>query len=374
MNRKQTLLALTLIGLSALVAVTGCSQTGTPTSSPGAQFVQQEVQEEVEPTISPATPIIITVVVTPTPRPTELPIRESVPSATHAVSSPTPAATEESPDQSLEEGFPLAKVSVAAGNVRNGPGLAYAVVGQVSEGDILEVLGRNESGDWLQIFWSGRSAWLSSSLVALNAGITGLQVVETITPPPAPPTPASESTQTLYCDSVPIRGFGTVWSEHPEVAATLGCVSWPYGEQGTDAAIQTFEHGLMLWLAADSSLGDDPVYALFDSGEYQRFPDMGPADPAAGGDIPEGFYAPGDRFGKVYWEGTGARVRQRLGYATGLQIDSPGAYQQFWNGRMFWAGAIDRIFVLYDYWQWDEAGQNGVQIRSWVEFEDMFGD
>jgi len=41
-------------------------------------------------------------------------------------------------------------------------------------------------------------------------------------------------------------------------------------------------------------------------------------------------------------------------------MDSPGAFQQFWYGRMFWLGAIDRIFVLDDY------------PHVWQSFEDTF--
>jgi hypothetical protein len=366
MNRKQTLLTLTLIGLTVLVVATGCNESqAAALSSPATQTTR-----EIQPTAPPPTPIVITLVVTPTPQPTELPIRQSSPSLAYVIPSPTPSATKESP----KEEAPKAEVTVAAGNMRKGPGLTYPVIGQVSRGDVLIVLGRNEPGDWLQIAWGDGSAWLSISLVALNVEVTSLALAEAPAPPLASPTPSAEPSQVPYCDSVPIRGFGTIWGAHPAIAATLGCPSWPYAEQGTDAAAQTFEHGMMLWLAADTSDGGDPVYVLFDTGEYQRFRDMGPADPAAVGDIPAGFYPPGDQFSKVYWEGTGVRVQQRLGYATGPQIDSPGAYQQFWNGRMFWTGALDRIFVLYDYWQWDEAGENGVQIRSWVSFQDTFGN
>jgi hypothetical protein len=369
-NRKRTLLTLILIGLTVLVVATGCNESqAVALSSPATQTTR-----EIQPTASPPPSIVITLVVTPTSQPMEPPIRQSTPSLIRGIPSPTLLATEESPNVSPREESPQAEVTVPAGNVRNGPGLAYPVIGQVSQGDVLMVLGRTVSGDWLQIAWGDKLAWLSSSLVALNGDVTGLEVAEAPAPPSASPTPSAETSEVPYCDSVPIRGFGTIWGEHPAIAATLGCPSWPYREQGTDAAAQSFEHGLMLWLAADTSGGGDPVYVLFDTGEYQRFPDMGPADPAALGDIPAGFYPPGDRFSQVYWEGTGARVQQRLGYASGPQIDTPGAYQQFWNGRMFWTGALDRIFVLYDYWQWDEAGENGVQIRSWVGFQDTFGN
>ena len=113
----------------------------------------------------------------------------------------------------------------------------------------------------------------------------------------------------------------------------------------------------------------DPVYAFFNDGSYQRFPDQGAADPAKVG--ASGAYQVGDKFSKVYWEGTGARVKERLGQPTGPVKDSAGAFQQFRKGRMFWAGTIDRIFVIYDYYGYDA---NGVYTRmlSWESFEDTF--
>lgn len=329
--------------------VSGPTLILTPTQTLSAPVPSAEVGDQS--TIKGA--LASTIVPSPTPMPT-----------------PTPRPAHEAPE---------AEVVVTAGNVRSGPGLAYPVIGQVSRGDTLAVLKRNEPGDWLQIVWGDTPAWLSASLVELNVDESDLEVVKAVDPPPATPTPVPlaptpRSVQAPKCETVPIRGFGKVWGEHPQVAATLGCPSWPYREEGTDAAVQLFEHGLMLWLAADSSYNGDPVYVLFDTGEYQRFPDMGPADPAAVGDVPDGFHAPGDRFSKVYWEGTGARVQQRLGRAVGPQMESPGAYQQFERGRMFWTGRLDRIFVLYDYWWWDEGRENGTRIRSWTSFEDIFGD
>lgn len=193
-----------------------------------------------------------------------------------------------------------------------------------------------------------------------------------MTPAPTRQTTAERQPALPTCDHVPIRGFGAVWANHPEVAHTLGCPGWPPGEQATDAAVQPFERGLMLWLAADSHDRADPVYVLFDDGSYQRFPDLGPADPAVVEEIPERFYAPGDRFGAVYWEGTGARVRERLGHATGPQVESAGALQQFWNGRMLWIDALDRIFVLYEYWE--QRDDRSIRIRRWQAFEDTFGE
>jgi hypothetical protein len=368
MNRKQTYFVLALIGLIALVSTSACG------ASPSPLPVQSTAGEgEQMPTPSP-TPIIVTVVVTPTPQPTPtaLPTREPTSTPTRRAPDPAPAPDDEPP---------LAIVEVEAGNVRSGPGLAYPVVGQVSQADSLVVLSRDESSDWLQILWNEDTAWLSYSLVVLeHVTLDDLEVAQAIAPPPTPaptstpaPASASASAQAPFCDTVPIRGFGTVWGDHPNVASTLGCPSWPYREQGTEAAVQIFEHGIMLWLASDSRYSADPVYALFDDGEYQRFPDMGPADPAVMGEVAEGFYAPGERFSKVYWEGTGVRVKQRLGRAITPQVDTSGAYQQFDRGRMFWADATDGIFVLYDYWIRGKD-DNRIHIHKWTAFEDTFGD
>ncbi len=371
MNGKRTLLTLIVMGLIVLAAGTGCSETQVAAEArPQATTPAASAQPLIGTEAPTSTPVVIVVVLTPTPQPTQAaptPTLRAEPQAEARVApSATPLPTVSSP---------TAKVTAPAGNLRGGPGVAYPVVGQAGQGDELAVLNRNEAGDWLQVTWKGSPAWLSASLVSLNVKPADLAVATAVAPPPsATPTAAPVAKATPpYCDSVPIRGFGKVWGERPEVAALLGCPGWPAGEQGTDAAVQPFEHGLMLWLGADSHAYSDPVYVLFEDGQYQRFADQGAADPAVVGEIPAGFYAPGDHFGKVYWEGTGARVKERLGYATGPQVSSPGAFQQFWNGRMFWTGTLKRIFVLYDYWQYDKNGQNGVQVRAWTSFEDTFG-
>jgi len=38
---------------------------------------------------------------------------------------------------------------------------------------------------------------------------------------------------------------------------------------------------------------------------------------------------------------------------------------------MFWAEAIDRIFVIYDYYSYDNQG-NSTHVRAWAGYEDTF--
>ena len=248
--------------------------------------------------------------------------------------------------------------SVSAANLRQGPGLQFSAFGTISRGESFLVVGRVAAGDWLQIDRPDRSGWIAASLVTAGPGLGLLPVVQAEVKvealPQAEPAALVEASpaapQPLTCTEVPMRGFGQVWGDQPHIQPELGCpYSWSGGERGTNAAVQQFEYGLMVWLEADSSYSGDPVYVFFADGTYQRFGDLGPADPAKVGPIPAGFYPVGDKFGKVYWEGTGARVKERLGYATGEAVDSPGAFQEFQYGRMFWVGAVNRIQVLLQY-------------------------
>ncbi|MBN1994689.1 MAG: SH3 domain-containing protein [Anaerolineae bacterium] len=268
--------------------------------------------------------------------------------------------------------------ATSAANVRQEPSLDRPVVGIIERTESITAYGRTTDNLWLLIAYQKQFGWLAADLVAPDPALSLLPteaVLEAMVEdlPQAQPAAVVEKQSVepgpVYCSSVPIRGFGQVWGEHPEIQATLNCPSG--NEQGTKAAVQIFERGLMLWLEADSVYRSDPVYVFFEDGNYQRFGNLGPADPAKVGAIPTGFSPVGDRFGKVYWEGTGAQVKEHLGYALGPAQDTAGAFQQFYNGRMFWTEALDRIFILYDYYYYDE-NDDYIQVRSWLSYEDTF--
>jgi hypothetical protein len=258
----------------------------------------------------------------------------------------------------------------ADANVRQGPGPAYGVLGGLPSGAEVVVHRRTADGEWLEIAYGGGPGWLATSVVEEKYALGLLAVASEAELAAPPPTPAVDSTPPpVYCDIVPIRGFGQVWGQHPEVQAELGC-PWQAAEQGTNAAVQSFQNGLMLWLESDTLYSSDPVYVFFSDGSYQRFPDLGPADPAKVGSTSDGFYTVGEKFSKAYWEGTGAQVKERLGYATGPATDTAGAFQQFMNGRMFWAEALDQIFVIYAYGRYEN--DQYIEVRHWVSFKDTF--
>jgi hypothetical protein len=53
-------------------------------------------------------------------------------------------------------------------NVRSGPATVFNRVGQLSGGDPVEVTGRTEKGDWLEIEFEDEEAWVSATYVELN--------------------------------------------------------------------------------------------------------------------------------------------------------------------------------------------------------------
>jgi hypothetical protein len=163
------------------------------------------------------------------------------------------------------------------------------------------------------------------------------------------------------CESSPIRGFGRVWANNPSVQARIGCsYNWAGGEQATNTAVQNFEHGKMIWVDTSPSPQYYPyngwqkaVYVLFDDGTYTIFQDTWDGSQPVNGALtpPKGLFEPNRGFWKVWRDATGAKVRERLGWATEpIERGGKGAIQGFWNGQMVWIEASNEIMVNYRYY------------------------
>ncbi|MBI4859746.1 MAG: C39 family peptidase [Candidatus Riflebacteria bacterium] len=64
-------------------------------------------------------------------------------------------------------------------NVRDGPGLQYSVIGKLNPGDPVVIVG--QQGDWLQIQWNGRLAWICEYYVwTPGKGVRNSAIVSTI--------------------------------------------------------------------------------------------------------------------------------------------------------------------------------------------------
>lgn len=76
-----------------------------------------------------------------------------------------------------------ARVTANVLNVRSGPGFNYDRVGQVQEGDLLEVLGANADYSWLTVNFQSGVGWVKSEYVTIEGS---LGTVPQITPPATP--------------------------------------------------------------------------------------------------------------------------------------------------------------------------------------------
>jgi hypothetical protein len=159
-------------------------------------------------------------------------------------------------------------------------------------------------------------------------------------------------TPALACARVPIRGFGRVWAANRSVQAGVGCpIEYPpfNTEMVVQTAYQPFENGAMLWISRTTWTQEKLIYVFFSDGTFQQFDDTWrEGEPVNSGlTPPPGRYEPARGFGKVWREGTGARVRERLGWATEPERGGNGAYQRLQKGEMYWSSAVDKIWVLY---------------------------
>ncbi|MEO8288162.1 MAG: hypothetical protein ABI670_17175 [Chloroflexota bacterium] len=202
----------------------------------------------------------------------------------------------------------------------------------------------------------------------------------------------------IRCQQVPLRGFGKLWADHPELQAKIGCT---YEQESiVTVAQQNFEHGQMLDVIGNYGYygsGYKTIYVLFDDGTTRSFPDNyvdGSPEPSI--TAPSGLYVPQRGFGKVWREGTGARVRERLGWATTPEtvavgqlpiVPGPvpttapvgptptlvppglgGAVQRFDRGLMIYAGpTLKKIYVLYT-----QQGYGPYDIDHWEVYNDTF--
>lgn len=86
-------------------------------------------------------------------------------------------------------------------NIRSGPGTNYRVIGQVSNGQTFDIVGKDSSGKWYQFCcFNGKKGWIYAKLVSVSGTLEQVAVVKapppppTATPRPKPPTPTPKPT------------------------------------------------------------------------------------------------------------------------------------------------------------------------------------
>ncbi len=131
---------------------------------------------------------------TKTPRPTFTPTPVATPTFTPTFT-PTPEPFTPTPTPSPTPAVPQTAVVIGTrANVRQGPGVVYPIIGQVSGGTQFEIRARNSKGDWIKVCCvDGKEGWVSTSLLSIPGEIAMINITTEIpptpTPRPRPPTP-----------------------------------------------------------------------------------------------------------------------------------------------------------------------------------------
>jgi uncharacterized protein YgiM (DUF1202 family) len=101
-----------------------------------------------------------------------------VPSSTTVSGSPTPAGepgSSGSPTSGTVPSAPQKQVSAVATdvlNIRAGPGLDYAVKGQLKQGDAITIIGKSADGLW----WQFSGGWVSATYVQVSGDTSAVPV------------------------------------------------------------------------------------------------------------------------------------------------------------------------------------------------------
>ena len=228
-SRIWVLIALLVVVLAG-AACGGTAQTGaTPTPvrvarAPRPTFTVTPTKAEAQPaTQAPEPTQAATLVLSPTITPTV---------AAAATSAPAAAA------------FTVNNPTV---NVRQGPGTAYPIIGQVTQGQQLAITGKDSSGSWWQFNYNGDSGWVINDLVTVNAGAAGIAVAANIpiaptlapipTARPAPPArpapsapPAQPTKPPAPATQFAVNGANPRVNTNPLV--TVFCLVWNSSRNG----------------------------------------------------------------------------------------------------------------------------------------------
>ncbi len=142
---------------------------------------------------------------------------ESLPSPTSAEpppASPQPSATTVPATSTPPP--PEAQVTAKTdANVRNGPGLAYPVVGGLNNGESAPVVGRNADSSWWQISFEGGTAWIADIVVNANSEAYNAPVASAPPPPPTnTPVPVTPTPTQPAASATPTNGF---WADRTSI-------------------------------------------------------------------------------------------------------------------------------------------------------------
>jgi uncharacterized protein YgiM (DUF1202 family) len=141
---------------------------------------------------------------TPAPTATSTLTETSLPTDTPPPPLPTETPTELPPTETPtpEVLKPVVTASEGDVNIRNGPSTDYEIVGTLSTGESLEIVGRNADSSWWQVSTPSGLAWVAASVVTASNVDDSIPVVEA-PPPPVQPMPTEPPPQPASTEPPP---------------------------------------------------------------------------------------------------------------------------------------------------------------------------
>lgn len=285
--------------LVALIVALLARERSSPEAPAAAPLLagQVETPGQVAPTMPTQRPTLVaTSTQAQAPPPTDTP----PPRATD-----TPAPTPE----------PVGQVTSDQLNVRVGAGAIFPSLGKLAAGETVQLLGRNDVGDWLWVKTAdGLQGWVATQYIEPELSLAQVAVVAT----PAPPA------CTTGVDPSLARAY-----DQGELGCAQGSalVTW--------SAWQPFEQGGMLWLEHG-----DQVYVLMDGDGWREMPDKWNGEPAPyHGDPPAGLQSPVRGFGWLW--GSHDEIRGQLGWATDQEKGICTEVQFFERGLIFASTTVE---------------------------------
>jgi uncharacterized protein YgiM (DUF1202 family) len=75
-------------------------------------------------------------------------------------------------------GTATATIATGVANIRNGPGIGYAIVATAPQGHVVTLLGRNNLSSWAKVrLANGTEGWVKADLISPNVAISSLPII-----------------------------------------------------------------------------------------------------------------------------------------------------------------------------------------------------
>lgn len=158
-----------------------------------------------------------------------------------------------------------AVVNTGAQNVRSGPGANFSVIGRLTRGDVVTLVGRNGDARWVQVVTSsGLNGWMSARYLRANIPIVTLPVTNPtgVTPGFVQPVPSGGTAGIVTAGALNVRlGPGVHFRSFARIPQGTGVNLVGRNAAGTWLLVQLAD-GRIGWVSAQFISTSFPIFEL----------------------------------------------------------------------------------------------------------------